>query len=646
MRLPLVCLRPAPKEQSTEAKAVGYSKVVPLGIGYLFLLVLVELVSVSSVPWYGPVLYGLVLLLFWFHAALCWKHPFCAIPLILSFVPAGQLVLLAVGRQGGLPRLLIVALPLVGAGMQGLYLAEFSWTKVRRAIRALWISLPLPLRSPDPGRVLPHIVLLGSGYLLLVALVELLVLYIVPLAAPTLYSAVLALFLLHAALCWDRSLRYLPLTLALIPSGRLILLLLAPPIPHAWFHYLVLFLPVLGVAELALRILGRPQCGIRGASEVALRSGRILRRSLVLLLSLSQDALAFLGRGAIQFVSSAVTFAHRHISLWGQATWTLLRRGTIRFVSSRFAVVRRCLRPWVAPLRAGVLLGIILLLGFLTVNPGGSMIQAWASEGRIEATVSRGVANVPRPWPGEEQSKHRLGPQETVSRGHDQEIPVVTCSGATLEGQSLQHAGGEKGFTVEDWERVLQRDIPACPPLVAPSSQVNLALQRNLAMDRQLESVVVPIPSTLVLVEQGATVSLSPIQTTFSNPYSRGQCTWYAKERRPDLPWFSGAAGNALNWATSALQYGFRVDGQPAVGAVMVFQPWDCGDYVYGHVAYVEEVGEEYLLISECNVVEYALSPDHPRWWEAGHSCGYRYIPLSGLGSSILFIHEGPGEAH
>lgn len=88
------------------------------------------------------------------------------------------------------------------------------------------------------------------------------------------------------------------------------------------------------------------------------------------------------------------------------------------------------------------------------------------------------------------------------------------------------------------------------------------------------------------------------------NQYPEGQCTWYAWERRLEInrpiPHFEGDAGNAMNWATSAKNVGFRVDHVPQVGDVAVFPPNshlinESGQSelfagALGHVAFVEEV--------------------------------------------------------
>ena len=69
------------------------------------------------------------------------------------------------------------------------------------------------------------------------------------------------------------------------------------------------------------------------------------------------------------------------------------------------------------------------------------------------------------------------------------------------------------------------------------------------------------------------------------NLYGTGQCTFYAFERRLQLgrP-IGGQWGNANTWAYSGAVAGFRVDGNPAPGAIMQ------NGGGYGHVAIVESV--------------------------------------------------------
>lgn len=73
-------------------------------------------------------------------------------------------------------------------------------------------------------------------------------------------------------------------------------------------------------------------------------------------------------------------------------------------------------------------------------------------------------------------------------------------------------------------------------------------------------------------------------------PY--GQCTWYVATKR-FVPW----GGHAKQWLKNAQQYGYTVGQEPSVGAIVSTKE----NSIYGHVAYVEEVGDDYIVISEMN---------------------------------------------
>ncbi len=83
--------------------------------------------------------------------------------------------------------------------------------------------------------------------------------------------------------------------------------------------------------------------------------------------------------------------------------------------------------------------------------------------------------------------------------------------------------------------------------------------------------------------------------------YPVGQCTWWVARRRPDLPYFKGESGDALNWAQTAERAGFSVGTTPMPGAVAVFQPGQYGAGRYGHVAYVISVEGAQMTISEAD---------------------------------------------
>jgi len=78
------------------------------------------------------------------------------------------------------------------------------------------------------------------------------------------------------------------------------------------------------------------------------------------------------------------------------------------------------------------------------------------------------------------------------------------------------------------------------------------------------------------------------------NLYALGNCTWYAKSRRPDLP---NNLGNANTWYINAEAEGYKVGAMAKTGAVGV----STRGY-WGHVVYVEKwLGDGQVLISEMN---------------------------------------------
>lgn len=78
--------------------------------------------------------------------------------------------------------------------------------------------------------------------------------------------------------------------------------------------------------------------------------------------------------------------------------------------------------------------------------------------------------------------------------------------------------------------------------------------------------------------------------STAGNTYYWGQCTWYAKNRRPDLP---NMLGNGGQWVANAAARGYATGSTPRVGAVAE---------VPGHVMYVESVNKNgTITVSEMN---------------------------------------------
>ncbi|MBO0454461.1 glucosaminidase domain-containing protein [Candidatus Enterococcus murrayae] len=89
-----------------------------------------------------------------------------------------------------------------------------------------------------------------------------------------------------------------------------------------------------------------------------------------------------------------------------------------------------------------------------------------------------------------------------------------------------------------------------------------------------------------------------------SGSYPVGQCTWYAFNRVKQLgKTVDDYMGNGGEWATKGKALGYEVSQKPKGGWLISFKPGVAGsDPRYGHVAFVEVVRPEGILISEGNV--------------------------------------------
>lgn len=90
--------------------------------------------------------------------------------------------------------------------------------------------------------------------------------------------------------------------------------------------------------------------------------------------------------------------------------------------------------------------------------------------------------------------------------------------------------------------------------------------------------------------------STAPSANQQYNPsgYAYGHCTYYVAKRRP-IP---GNWGNARDWVVRAKAAGFSTGKNARVGAIAQTR-----DGVYGHVAYVEQIQDGKVYVSEYNYV-------------------------------------------
>ena len=93
----------------------------------------------------------------------------------------------------------------------------------------------------------------------------------------------------------------------------------------------------------------------------------------------------------------------------------------------------------------------------------------------------------------------------------------------------------------------------------------------------------------------------SPLSAMASNPFSTGQCTWWAYKRWTQLLGYEPQfiRGNAGGWYDNCTAAGFERGSEPRVGAIACWNN-GYGDDT-GHVAIVEEVNSSSIKVSEYN---------------------------------------------
>lgn len=155
-----------------------------------------------------------------------------------------------------------------------------------------------------------------------------------------------------------------------------------------------------------------------------------------------------------------------------------------------------------------------------------------------------------------------------------------------LEGDNLSKIAEQQSTT---WPRLWNKNTDLKDPDVIHIGQVLLIPAESEVLEDR------PLPARIVAQNTIQDVTgAAPRGSTSGNTYSPGYCTWYVKNRRPDLP---NNLGNANTWYSRAAGQGLPVGSAPRAGAVGTTTAGDLG-----HVVYVESVnGDGSVTISEMN---------------------------------------------
>lgn len=142
------------------------------------------------------------------------------------------------------------------------------------------------------------------------------------------------------------------------------------------------------------------------------------------------------------------------------------------------------------------------------------------------------------------------------------------------------------------WRRLFDKNTQVADPntlaigeiLTIPEADEQLA---ERPLPEAVPAVMNSSPATAMKTQTRSTATRG---SSAGNTYTPGYCTWYAKNRRPDLP---NRLGNASSWVASAAAQGFATGTTPRSGAI---------GQQGNHVVYVESVnGDGTVTVSEMN---------------------------------------------
>jgi surface antigen len=153
------------------------------------------------------------------------------------------------------------------------------------------------------------------------------------------------------------------------------------------------------------------------------------------------------------------------------------------------------------------------------------------------------------------------------------------------------------------WQRLYDKNTELENPNMIFQGQELIIPESEEVLEKRVfvepEPVVVPAPTTSRRTAQAvkstttstnATTNATPRGSSDGNRYVAGYCTWYVKNRRPDLP---NNLGNASTWVSRAAAQGLPTGSTPRVGAV---------GQQGNHVVYIESVnGDGTVTVSDMN---------------------------------------------
>lgn len=139
---------------------------------------------------------------------------------------------------------------------------------------------------------------------------------------------------------------------------------------------------------------------------------------------------------------------------------------------------------------------------------------------------------------------------------------------------------------VNDKQKTLEANAKTIEEKAQKQAELEKKIEELIELNHQLKSYGSGIGG-------GRVAATGNVHASEGNAYGYGYCTWYVKNKRPDIGSFWG---NANQWHASAQAAGYATGSEPKVGAIGV-------SFVgaAGHVVYVEAVNGATITISEMN---------------------------------------------
>lgn len=181
----------------------------------------------------------------------------------------------------------------------------------------------------------------------------------------------------------------------------------------------------------------------------------------------------------------------------------------------------------------------------------------------------------------------------TSEKSAAEPAPETPIQHTVIEGESLTMIAEKHAST---WMKLFSKNTQvAHPDILHVGEKITIPLAGEQLPERPVpvSQPQAPAPAAPVAPQSNTNhtpAAYQPQGNSAGNTYYAGYCTWYAKNRRPDLP---NNLGNADQWVYRAQAQGIATGSSPRAGAI--------GQQGM-HVVYVESVnGDGTVTISEMN---------------------------------------------